>query len=63
MHQMIEMSAVKTGVFNTLITYCCRSWVVPAPDVSQGSFSNAVDYSELLLEACVFGTVFRRDQR
>ncbi|XP_070257404.1 LOW QUALITY PROTEIN: probable methyltransferase TARBP1 [Myotis yumanensis] len=63
MHQMIEMSAVKTGVFNTLITHCCRSWVVPAPEVPQASFSNAADYSELLLEACVFGTVFRRDQR
>ncbi|XP_014384767.1 PREDICTED: probable methyltransferase TARBP1 isoform X2 [Myotis brandtii] len=63
MHQMIEMSAVKTGVFNTLITHCCRSWVVPAPEVPQGSLSNAADYSELLLEACVFGTVFRRDQR
>lgn len=63
MHQMIEMSAIKTGVFNILITHCCQSWVVPAPEVSQGSFSNAADYSELLLEACVFGTVFRRDQR
>ncbi|XP_036210404.1 probable methyltransferase TARBP1 isoform X7 [Myotis myotis] len=63
MHQMIEMSAVKTGVFNMLITHCCQSWGVPAPGVSQGSFSNAADYSELLLEACVFGTVFRRDQR
>lgn len=60
---MIEMSAVKTGVFNTLITHCCQSWIVPAADVSQGFFSNAADYSELVLEACVFGTVFRRDQR
>lgn len=63
MHEMIEMSAVKTGVFNTLVTHCCQSWLVPAPDGSQGSFSNATNYSELVLEACVFGTVFRRDQR
>ncbi|KAM8814473.1 putative methyltransferase TARBP1 isoform 2-T2 [Rhynchonycteris naso] len=62
-HKMIEMSAIKTGVFNTLITYCCQSWVATASDVSRGSLSNAVYYSELVFEACVFGTVFRRDQR
>nr|XP_019602541.1 PREDICTED: probable methyltransferase TARBP1 isoform X2 [Rhinolophus sinicus] len=63
MYKMIEMSAVKTGVFNTLISYCCQSWMVPASSVSQGSLSSANNYSELILEACIFGTVFRRDQR
>ncbi|KAM5300648.1 putative methyltransferase TARBP1 isoform 3-T4 [Glossophaga mutica] len=63
MYKMIEMSAIKTGVFNTLITHCCQSWVVPASNVSPGSLSTAKHYSELVLEACVFGTVFRRDQR
>ncbi|XP_066091428.1 probable methyltransferase TARBP1 isoform X3 [Saccopteryx bilineata] len=62
-YKMIELSAIKTGVFNTLITYCCQSWVATASDVSQGSLSNAGNYSELVFEACVFGTVFRRDQR
>nr|KAF6400065.1 TAR (HIV-1) RNA binding protein 1 [Molossus molossus] len=63
MHKMIEMSAVKSGVFNTLITHCCQSWVVPASNGSQGSLSSAESYGELVLEACTFGTVFRRDQR
>lgn len=63
MYKMIEMSAIKTGVFNTLITHCCRSWVAPASEVSPGSLSTAKHYGELVLEACVFGTVFRRDQR
>lgn len=64
MYQMIEMSAVKTGVFNTLISYCCQSWMVPASSASRvGSLANAKNYSELVLEACIFGTVFRRDQR
>ncbi|XP_066238380.1 probable methyltransferase TARBP1 isoform X4 [Saccopteryx leptura] len=62
-YKMIEMSAIKTGVFNTLITYCCQSWVATASDESRGSLSNAGNYSELVFEACVFGTVFRRDQR
>ncbi|XP_016055329.1 PREDICTED: probable methyltransferase TARBP1 isoform X3 [Miniopterus natalensis] len=63
MHKMIEMSAIKTGVFNILITYCCQSWIVPVSNMSQVSLSSARSYSELVLEACVFGTVFRRDQR
>ncbi|PNI55207.1 TARBP1 isoform 6 [Pan troglodytes] len=63
MYKIIEMSAIKTGVFNTLISYCCQSWVVSASNVSQGSLSSAKNYSELILEACIFGTVFRRDQR
>ncbi|XP_053768390.1 probable methyltransferase TARBP1 isoform X2 [Desmodus rotundus] len=63
MYEMIEMSAVKTGVFNALVTHCCQSWVAPAASVSPGSLSTAQHYSDLLLEACVFGTVFRRDQR
>uniref|UniRef100_A0A2K6EJE2 tRNA (guanosine(18)-2'-O)-methyltransferase TARBP1 n=1 Tax=Propithecus coquereli TaxID=379532 RepID=A0A2K6EJE2_PROCO len=63
MYKIIEMSAIKTGVFNTLISYCCQSWIVSASNVSQGSLSSAKNYSELILEACIFGTVFRRDQR
>ncbi|XP_006868650.1 PREDICTED: probable methyltransferase TARBP1 [Chrysochloris asiatica] len=63
MYKIIEMSAIKTGVFNTLITYCCQSWIVSASKVSQASLSSAQSYSELVLEACVFGPVFRRDQR
>ncbi|XP_047285016.1 tRNA (guanosine(18)-2'-O)-methyltransferase TARBP1 isoform X3 [Homo sapiens] len=62
MYKIIEMSAIKTGVFNTLISYCCQSWIVSASNVSQGSLSSAKNYSELILEACIFGTVFRRDQ-
>uniref|UniRef100_A0A8D0NPQ4 tRNA (guanosine(18)-2'-O)-methyltransferase TARBP1 n=1 Tax=Sus scrofa TaxID=9823 RepID=A0A8D0NPQ4_PIG len=62
MYKIIEMSAMKTGVFNILISYCCQSWIVSASNVSQGSLSSANNYSELVLEACVFGTVFRRDQ-
>nr|XP_020643964.1 probable methyltransferase TARBP1 [Pogona vitticeps] len=66
MFQMIEMSSTKTGVLNVLLSYCCQSWVCPTPadtTVAENAFSNALNYSELLIEACLFGTVFRRDQR
>ncbi|XP_069854217.1 probable methyltransferase TARBP1 isoform X1 [Dipodomys merriami] len=63
MHKVIEISAVKTGVFNVLITHCCRSWALLAASASRGSLLVAKSYCELVLEACVFGPVFRRDQR
>uniref|UniRef100_A0A8D2LTR2 tRNA (guanosine(18)-2'-O)-methyltransferase TARBP1 n=1 Tax=Varanus komodoensis TaxID=61221 RepID=A0A8D2LTR2_VARKO len=64
--QMIEMSSTRTGVFNVLLSYCCQSWIHPTSDDSsevEKAFSNASNYSELLIEGCLFGTVFRRDQR
>ncbi|XP_047376102.1 probable methyltransferase TARBP1 isoform X3 [Sciurus carolinensis] len=63
MYKIIEMSAIKTGVFNTLTSHCCRSWLASASRGPQGALSSARHYSDLLLEACTFGTVFRRDQR
>ena len=63
MCEIIEMSSMKTGALNILIRHCCQSWVAASSGVAQGSLSSAKDYSELVLEACVFGTVFRRDQR
>ncbi|EHA97479.1 Putative methyltransferase TARBP1 [Heterocephalus glaber] len=60
MYKIIEMSAIRTGIFNILISYCCQSWIVSD---SKRSLFSAKNYSELVLEACIFGTVFRRDQR
>ncbi|XP_030053983.1 tRNA (guanosine(18)-2'-O)-methyltransferase TARBP1 [Microcaecilia unicolor] len=64
--QMIEMSATKTGVFNVVMSYCCQSWITPISNddrISLSSLSNARDYIELISEGCVFGNVFRKDQR
>ncbi|XP_042299821.1 probable methyltransferase TARBP1 [Sceloporus undulatus] len=66
MFQLIEMSSTRTGVFNVLLSYCCHTWIFPTPGATraaENAFSNASSYSELLIEACLFGTVFRRDQR
>ncbi|XP_060609823.2 probable methyltransferase TARBP1 [Anolis sagrei] len=66
MFQIIEMSSTRTGVFNVLISYCCHSWIFPTScdtNAAENAFSNASNYNELLIEACLFGTVFRRDQR
>uniref|UniRef100_A0A8C4YJT7 tRNA (guanosine(18)-2'-O)-methyltransferase TARBP1 n=1 Tax=Gopherus evgoodei TaxID=1825980 RepID=A0A8C4YJT7_9SAUR len=64
--KLVEMSTTRTGVFNTVISYCCQSWLFPTADDTgalENPFSNAGNYSELITEACVFGMVFRRDQR
>uniref|UniRef100_A0A8C3FDV0 TAR (HIV-1) RNA binding protein 1 n=1 Tax=Chrysemys picta bellii TaxID=8478 RepID=A0A8C3FDV0_CHRPI len=64
--KLVEMSTARTGVFNTVLSYCCQSWLFPTSDDTgalENPFSNAGNYSELITEACVFGMVFRRDQR
>nr|XP_025039886.1 probable methyltransferase TARBP1 [Pelodiscus sinensis] len=64
--KLVEMSTARTGVFNTVLSYCCQSWLFPTSDHTsalENPFSNAGNYSELITEACVFGTIFRRDQR
>uniref|UniRef100_A0A8B9MQF0 tRNA (guanosine(18)-2'-O)-methyltransferase TARBP1 n=1 Tax=Accipiter nisus TaxID=211598 RepID=A0A8B9MQF0_9AVES len=64
--KLIDMSATKTGVFNVVLSHCCRSWIFPTIDERSAlanAFLNAGNYCELITEACVFGNVFRRDQR
>uniref|UniRef100_A0A8C3J6B9 tRNA (guanosine(18)-2'-O)-methyltransferase TARBP1 n=1 Tax=Calidris pygmaea TaxID=425635 RepID=A0A8C3J6B9_9CHAR len=64
--KLIDMSTTKTGVFNVVLSHCCRSWIFPTVherSALTNAFSNAGNYCELITEACVFGTVFRRDQR
>ncbi|KAL7987557.1 hypothetical protein Chor_006476 [Crotalus horridus] len=66
MFQMIELSSTKTGIFNVLVSHCCQSWLFPPfgeTATVENAFSNAGNYIELLIEACLFGTIFRRDQR
>ncbi|NXU59086.1 TARB1 methyltransferase, partial [Turnix velox] len=63
---LIDMSTTKTGVFNVVLSHCCQSWIFPPGNDSSAfttAFLNARNYCELITEACVFGTVFRRDQR
>uniref|UniRef100_A0A8C5IYW9 tRNA (guanosine(18)-2'-O)-methyltransferase TARBP1 n=1 Tax=Junco hyemalis TaxID=40217 RepID=A0A8C5IYW9_JUNHY len=64
--KLIDLSTTKTGVFNVVLSHCCQSWIFPTVDERSAltnAFLNAGNYSELITEACVFGTVFRKDQR
>ncbi|XP_051470179.1 probable methyltransferase TARBP1 isoform X2 [Apus apus] len=64
--KLIDMSTTKTGVFNVVLRHCCTSWIFPTVNgrgASTNAFLNAGNYCELITEACLFGTVFRKDQR
>ncbi|KAL0983871.1 hypothetical protein UPYG_G00134130 [Umbra pygmaea] len=70
--ELMDLSQAKTGVFNVLIQHCCSTWLpsdsrsVPGRkghSQSDASFSSALHHADILAEACVYGPVFRRDQR
>ncbi|XP_072436500.1 probable methyltransferase TARBP1 isoform X1 [Chiloscyllium punctatum] len=65
-NKLLEISQTKTGVFNVLITHCCQTWlpaVSPADGFQEDYFTSAENHIGLFLEACLFGPVFRKDQR
>ncbi|XP_071017263.1 probable methyltransferase TARBP1 [Oncorhynchus clarkii lewisi] len=66
--ELMELSQAKTGVFNVLIQHCCHTWLPTGPgsegeSQSDAMFSSALLHLDILAEACVYGPVFRRDQR
>ncbi|XP_036816809.1 probable methyltransferase TARBP1 isoform X2 [Oncorhynchus mykiss] len=66
--ELMELSQAKTGVFNVLIQHCCHTWLPSDPgsegqSQSDAMFSSALLHLDILAEACVYGPVFRRDQR
>ncbi|XP_023686046.2 probable methyltransferase TARBP1 isoform X1 [Paramormyrops kingsleyae] len=64
--ELIALSQTKTGVFNVLLRHCCRTWLPSDPgcEISANAvFSSTFRHLDILTEACVYGPVFRRDQR
>ncbi|XP_051869146.1 probable methyltransferase TARBP1 isoform X2 [Pristis pectinata] len=64
--KLLKISETKTGVFNILISHCCQTWLPTgsaANDSLQDSFTSAENHVDLFVEACLFGPVFRKDQR
>ncbi|XP_042173762.1 probable methyltransferase TARBP1 isoform X1 [Oncorhynchus tshawytscha] len=66
--ELMDLSQAKTGVFNVLIQHCCHTWLPSDPgsegqSQSDAMFSSALLHLDILAEACVYGPVFRRDQR
>ncbi|XP_051773539.1 probable methyltransferase TARBP1 isoform X2 [Ctenopharyngodon idella] len=64
--ELMELAQVRSGVFNVLIQHCCETWLPYGAAVgvqSDAVFSTALLHLNILTEACVYGPVFRRDQR
>ncbi|MBN3289945.1 TARB1 methyltransferase, partial [Polypterus senegalus] len=61
--QLTDMSQTKTGVFNVLIKHCSQIWMASTSESVQNPFGSALNHIQIFVEACIFGPVFRRDQR
>nr|XP_057914921.1 probable methyltransferase TARBP1 isoform X2 [Doryrhamphus excisus] len=60
--ELMELSESKNGVFGVLLQHCCDTWL-PTSDPGDDIFSSVLRHINILAEACVYGPVFRRDQR
>ncbi|KAM7408889.1 hypothetical protein PAMA_002556 [Pampus argenteus] len=63
---LMELSESKSGVFSVLLQHCCQTWLPTGRgdgDHDNTDFSSVFNHINILTEACVYGPVFRRDQR
>uniref|UniRef100_A0A3Q3SXK3 tRNA (guanosine(18)-2'-O)-methyltransferase TARBP1 n=1 Tax=Mastacembelus armatus TaxID=205130 RepID=A0A3Q3SXK3_9TELE len=64
--ELMELSQSKSGVLGVLLEHCCQTWL---PSEQGGSaqldntFCSVFSHVNILAEGCVYGPVFRRDQR
>ncbi|XP_062286493.1 probable methyltransferase TARBP1 [Scomber scombrus] len=64
--ELMELSESKSGVFSVLLQHCCQTWLpttLGGGDQADTNFSSVFSHINILTEACVYGPVFRRDQR
>uniref|UniRef100_A0A8C3AAC1 tRNA (guanosine(18)-2'-O)-methyltransferase TARBP1 n=1 Tax=Cyclopterus lumpus TaxID=8103 RepID=A0A8C3AAC1_CYCLU len=61
--ELMELSQSKSGVFGVLLQHCCQTWLPTDQDSDNTVFSSVFSHINILTEACVYGPVFRRDQR
>ncbi|XP_067379212.1 probable methyltransferase TARBP1 isoform X1 [Channa argus] len=64
--ELIDLSQTKSGVFGVLVQHCCQTWLPTHRSSStmvDPVFYSVFSHINILTEACVYGPVFRRDQR
>ncbi|KAM9808627.1 probable methyltransferase TARBP1 isoform X2 [Syngnathus typhle] len=64
--EIMELSESKNGVFSVLLQHCCHTWLPASErssDQENGIFSSVFDHINIVAEGCIYGPVFRRDQR
>ncbi|KAK7902159.1 hypothetical protein WMY93_018928 [Mugilogobius chulae] len=60
--ELMEVSQSKSGVFGLLMQHCCQLWL-PIGAQDDSIFASVFSHFHILTEGCVYGPVFRRDQR
>uniref|UniRef100_A0A3Q2P2Q8 TAR (HIV-1) RNA binding protein 1 n=1 Tax=Fundulus heteroclitus TaxID=8078 RepID=A0A3Q2P2Q8_FUNHE len=64
--ELLELSQSKGGVFGVLLQHCCHTWLPSeqgSGEQADAVFSSVFNHLDIVSEACVYGPVFRRDQR
>uniref|UniRef100_A0AAQ5YJS7 tRNA (guanosine(18)-2'-O)-methyltransferase TARBP1 n=1 Tax=Amphiprion ocellaris TaxID=80972 RepID=A0AAQ5YJS7_AMPOC len=64
--ELMELSQSKSGVFGVLLQHCCHTWLPTdrgSGEPADAAFSSVFSHIDIVSEACVYGPVFRRDQR
>ncbi|XP_041866764.1 probable methyltransferase TARBP1 [Melanotaenia boesemani] len=64
--ELLELSQSKSGVFGVLLQRCCQTWLptdAGSREQADTMFSSVFSHINIVSEACVYGPVFRRDQR
>ncbi|KAM9450224.1 putative methyltransferase TARBP1 isoform 1-T1 [Clarias gariepinus] len=62
--ELIELSQAKLGVLNVLIEHCCSTWLPSDPNKDADTvLQSALNHLDTLTEACIYGPIYRRDQR
>ncbi|KAM4729352.1 putative methyltransferase TARBP1 [Anableps anableps] len=64
--ELLELSQSKSGVFGMLLQHCCQTWLPNeqgSSDQAGAVLSSIFNHLDIVTEACVYGPVFRRDQR
>uniref|UniRef100_A0A3Q2CC96 Probable methyltransferase TARBP1 n=1 Tax=Cyprinodon variegatus TaxID=28743 RepID=A0A3Q2CC96_CYPVA len=62
----MELSQSKSGVLGVLVQHCTQTWLPGeggSSELADGIFSSVFNHLDIVTEACLYGPVFRRDQR
>uniref|UniRef100_A0A3Q2DPR5 Probable methyltransferase TARBP1 n=1 Tax=Cyprinodon variegatus TaxID=28743 RepID=A0A3Q2DPR5_CYPVA len=63
---VVELSQSKSGVLGVLVQHCTQTWLPGeggSSELADGIFSSVFNHLDIVTEACLYGPVFRRDQR
>ncbi|XP_015256736.1 PREDICTED: probable methyltransferase TARBP1, partial [Cyprinodon variegatus] len=64
--EVVELSQSKSGVLGVLVQHCTQTWLPGeggSSELADGIFSSVFNHLDIVTEACLYGPVFRRDQR